>query len=70
MQKLPLRRRATTNERVGLLSCYWLVSSASEIFTGRSEGQKAKNVGLALPPASGAGLRAERRGEQSNLLIF
>jgi hypothetical protein len=27
------------------------VSSASEIFTGRSEGQKAKNLGLALPPA-------------------
>jgi hypothetical protein len=40
LQKLPLRRRATTNERVGLLPCWQLVPSASEIFTGRTEDKK------------------------------
>ena len=71
LQKLPWRRRAAPSERFGLLSCRWPRVERLEIFTGRSEGQKARNLGFALPPASLVlRLRAEWRGEQSNLLIF
>jgi hypothetical protein len=40
LQKLPWRRKAKSGDRFGLLSCWWLVPRTSEIFTGRSEGQK------------------------------
>jgi hypothetical protein len=47
------------------------VSSPSEIFTGRSEGQKARDWGGALPPACLVGVArqtARRAIKRSNLL--
>jgi hypothetical protein len=46
------------------------VSSASEIFTGRAEGQKAKNMGFALPPAGLVRAFARRTIQPSDLLTF
>jgi hypothetical protein len=55
-------------DRFGLLSFWWLAPSTFEIFTGRTEGEK---LGVrAAASKSGSALRAEGRGEQSNLLIF
>jgi len=43
LQKLPWRRQATLRERFGLLPSWRVVSGASEIFTGRSEGQEGES---------------------------
>jgi hypothetical protein len=51
LQKLPWRLQAPSRDR--------------DFFTGRAEGQKAKNVGLALPPV-GLVLRCAPNGAASH----
>jgi hypothetical protein len=85
-----VRRRAKLNDRIGLLACWQLISTAIEKagrrltiiwemdgsqrrarFHRKVRRTEDEKFGVrAAASGSGAALRAEWRGEQSNLLIF